>query len=79
MLLALRTAYTHALTRPYIFALSAVCAAAFCVPAMEWKNIRTEAEERKKKGEGAEGVLGTGELVGASDQGGRPETSQMTG
>ena len=73
-LLALREAYTHALNRPYILALSAACAAAVCVPGMEWKNIRTEAARRKRKSGGeAEGTLGVGASLGAMGKGGGPQ------
>ena len=48
-LLALREAYSNSLNSPYIFALSAACVAAAVVPAMEWKNIKIEAEDRRNR------------------------------
>ncbi|ESZ96944.1 efflux pump antibiotic resistance protein [Sclerotinia borealis F-4128] len=48
VLLLLRTAYSSALRSPYILALSASCIAAICVPALEWRNIKTEAAERRE-------------------------------
>ncbi|QSZ35596.1 hypothetical protein DSL72_008466 [Monilinia vaccinii-corymbosi] len=46
-LVLLRTAYTSALKSPFILALSAACVGAVCLPALEWKNIKTEAAKRK--------------------------------
>ncbi|KAA8572234.1 hypothetical protein EYC84_002860 [Monilinia fructicola] len=47
ILILLRTAYASALKSPNILALSAACVGAVCVPALEWRNIKTEAAKRK--------------------------------